>query len=66
MVEARRKFDEDFKHGAIRDFKHGGIRIVWETDRPAPGGQGVGHQRGHFGELVCQGPPHPRGGLVMH
>jgi transposase len=26
MVEARRKFDEDFKHGAIR--------IVRETDRP--------------------------------
>jgi hypothetical protein len=59
MVEARRKFDEDSSNGAIR--------IVRETDRPitqvAPG---VGHQRGHFGELVCRGPPHPRGGLVMH
>ena len=42
MARTRRKFDEDFKQGAVRM-----VRETGQADRA--GGPGAGHQRGHAG-----------------
>ena len=53
MAETRRKFDQDFKEGAVR--------LVRETGKPDRAGrQGPGHQRGHAGELGERRPAPPR------
>ena len=49
MAEARRKFDEDFKQGAVR--------LVRETGKPiAQGRPRARGQRGDAGQLVRPGP----------
>jgi transposase len=49
MAEARRKFDEDFKQGAVR--------LVRETRKPiAQVARELGGQRGDAGQLVRPGP----------
>ena len=53
MAETRRKFDQDFKEGAVR--------LVRETGRPiAQVAKDLGDQRGHPGELGERGQAAPR------
>ena len=53
MAETRRKFDRDFKEGAVR--------IVRETGKPiAQVARELGHQRRHPGQLGGPGSAGPR------
>jgi transposase-like protein len=57
MAQARRKFDEDFKQGAVR--------LVRETGKPiAQVARELGGQRGNAGQLVRPRPAAARRGCV--
>ena len=51
MARNYRKFDEDFKQGAVQ--------LVIETGKPIAQVARDLHQRGHSGQLVCPGAAGP-------
>ena len=59
MPEIRRKYDVEFRAGAVT--------IVRETGKPIRrGGSGPRHRRRHVGELGEEGPSRPWRGVRAH